>query len=44
MTEHIIDKKEEPYHPEKIEKKDYLGVESFFSLDMKYFLQHSFLD
>ncbi|MFL2962712.1 MAG: tRNA-binding protein [Candidatus Thalassarchaeaceae archaeon] len=35
MTEHIIDKKEEPYHPEKIEKKDYLGVESFFSLDMR---------
>ena len=25
MTEHIINKKEEPYHPEKLEKKEYLG-------------------
>ena len=35
MTEHTINKKEEPYHPERLEKKEYLGVEGFFSVDMR---------
>ncbi|MBK64795.1 MAG: tRNA-binding protein [Euryarchaeota archaeon] len=35
MTEHIINKKEEPYHPELLEKKEYLGIEGFFSVDMR---------
>ena len=35
MTEHIINKKEEPYHPEILEKKEYLGIEGFFSVDMR---------
>ena len=35
MTEHTINKKEEPYHPERLGKKEYLGVEGFFSVDMR---------
>ena len=35
MTEHIINEKEQPYHPEILEKKEYLGIEGFFSVDMR---------
>ena len=35
MKQHIIDKDKDPYHPNKLEKKEYLGVEGFFSVDMR---------
>ena len=35
MSQHRIDTEELPYLPEKIPKKEYLGVQGFFSLDMR---------
>ena len=35
MKGHFIDKDKEPYHPNKLEKKEYLGIEGFFSVDMR---------
>ena len=35
MAQHQIDSNENPYHPEKLSKKEYLGVQGFFSLDMR---------
>jgi|TARA_B110000914_G_C15291316_1_gene366772 tRNA-binding protein len=35
MSHHEINTQEEPYHPEKLEIKSYVGVEGFFSVDMR---------
>ncbi len=35
MAQHRIDTEELPYLPEKIPKKEYLGIQGFFSLDMR---------
>ena len=35
MSQHRIDTEELPYLPEKIPKKEYLGIQGFFSLDMR---------
>ena len=34
MSEHVIDSSE-PYHPEKLEKKDYVGAATYFELDLR---------
>ena len=34
MSEHVIDSSE-PYHPEKLEKKDYVGAAAYFELDLR---------
>ena len=34
MSEHVIDSSE-PYHPEKLEKKDYFGAAAYFELDLR---------
>ena len=34
MSEHVIDSSD-PYHPEKLEKKDYVGVAAYFELDLR---------
>ena len=35
MPQHRIDTEELPYLPEKIPKKEYLGIQGFLSLDMR---------
>jgi|TARA_B110000438_G_scaffold276771_1_gene298829 tRNA-binding protein len=35
MSQHRIDTEELPYLPEKIPKKEYLGIQGFLSLDMR---------
>ena len=34
MSEHVIDSSE-PYDPEKLEKKDYVGAAAYFELDLR---------
>ena len=34
MSEHVIDSSE-PYHPDKLEKKDYAGAAAYFELDLR---------
>ncbi len=34
MSEHIIDSSE-PYHPEKLDKKDYVGAATYFEMDLR---------
>ena len=34
MSEHIIDPSE-PYHPEKLDKKDYVGAAAYFEMDLR---------
>lgn len=34
MSEHVIDSSE-PYHPGKLEKKDYVGAAAYFELDLR---------
>ena len=34
MSEHVIDSSE-PYHPENLEKKDYVGAAAYFELDLR---------
>ena len=34
MSEHVIDSSE-PYHPDKLEKKDYVGAAAYFELDLR---------
>ena len=34
MSEHVIDPSE-PYHPKKLEKKDYVGAAAYFELDLR---------
>ena len=34
MSEHVIDSSQ-PYHPRKLEKKDYVGAASYFELDLR---------
>ena len=34
MSEHVIDPSE-PYHPEKLKKKDYVGAAAYFELDLR---------
>tara|TARA_B100001750_G_scaffold61023_1_gene48428 strand:- start:217 stop:612 length:396 start_codon:yes stop_codon:yes gene_type:complete len=34
MSEHIIDSSE-PYHPEKLDKKEYVGAAAYFELDLR---------
>ena len=32
---HVIDSEVEPYHPEKLERKEYVGIGDYFALDMR---------
>tara|TARA_B100001113_G_scaffold72681_2_gene56306 strand:+ start:13662 stop:14057 length:396 start_codon:yes stop_codon:yes gene_type:complete len=34
MSEHVIDSSD-PYHPKKLGKKDYVGAEAYFNLDLR---------
>ena len=34
MSEHVIDSSE-PYHPEKLKKKEYVGAAAYFELDLR---------
>ncbi len=34
MSEHVIDSSE-PYHPEKLDKKDYVGAATYFEMDLR---------
>ena len=34
MSEHVIDPSE-PYHPEKLDKKDYVGAAAYFEMDLR---------
>ena len=34
MSEHVIDSSQ-PYHPEKLEKKEYVGAAAYFELDLR---------
>ena len=34
MSEHVIDPSE-PYHPEKLDKKDYVGAATYFEMDLR---------
>ena len=34
MSQHIIDSSE-PYHPEKLDKKEYVGAAAYFELDLR---------
>ena len=34
MSEHVIDSSQ-PYHPRKLEKKDYVGATAYFKLDLR---------
>ena len=34
MSEHVIDSSE-PYHPDTLEKKDYVGAAAYFELDLR---------
>ncbi len=33
--QHVIDSEDEPYHPEKLERKEYVGIGDYFALDMR---------
>ena len=33
--QHVIDSEVEPYHPEKLERKEYVGIGDYFALDMR---------
>tara|TARA_B100002051_G_C16563946_1_gene549021 strand:+ start:122 stop:520 length:399 start_codon:yes stop_codon:yes gene_type:complete len=35
MGQHEIDAEKQPYHPKKLEKKEYIGIGEFFSVDMR---------
>ena len=35
MGQHEIDPEKQPYHPSKIERKEYIGIGEFFSVDMR---------
>ena len=35
MGQHEIDSETEPFHPSKIERKEYIGIGEFFSVDMR---------
>ena len=35
MGPHEIDGEKQPYHPKKLEKKEYIGIGEFFSVDMR---------
>ena len=34
MSEHVIDPSE-PYHPEKLDKKEYVGAAAYFEMDLR---------
>ena len=34
MSEHVIDLSE-PYHPEKLDKKEYIGAAAYFEMDLR---------
>ncbi|MBR84999.1 MAG: tRNA-binding protein [Euryarchaeota archaeon] len=34
MSEHVIDSSE-PYHPEKLDKKEYVGAAAYFEMDLR---------
>ena len=34
MSEHIIDS-DEPYHPKKLDKKEYVGAAAYFEMDLR---------
>lgn len=34
MSEHVIDSSQ-PYHPEKLERKEYVGASAYFDLDLR---------
>ena len=34
MSEHVIDSSQ-PYHPKKLEKKEYVGADAYFELDLR---------
>ena len=34
MSEHVIDSSQ-PYHPEKLEKKEYVGASAYFDLELR---------
>jgi len=34
MSEHVIDSSE-PYHPEKLDKKEYIGAAAYFEMDLR---------
>ncbi len=33
--QHVINSEDEPYHPEKLERKEYVGIGDYFALDMR---------
>ena len=35
MGQHEIDQDKQPYHPSKLERKEYIGIGEFFSVDMR---------
>ncbi len=35
MGQHEIDSEAQPYHPTKLERKEYIGIGEFFSVDMR---------
>ena len=35
MSQHEIDAKKEPYHPDKLERKENVGVAAYFDLDLR---------
>ena len=35
MGQHEIDAEKQPYQPKKLEKKEYIGIGEFFSVDMR---------
>ncbi len=35
MGQHEIDTEKQPYHPTKLERKQYIGIGEFFSVDMR---------
>ena len=35
MGQHEIDSESLPYHPSKLERKEYIGIGEFFSVDMR---------
>ena len=35
MGQHEIDPDSEPYHPSKLERKEYIGIGEFFSVDIR---------
>ena len=35
MGQHEIDQESQPYHPDKLDRKEYIGIGEFFSVDMR---------